>query len=337
MITSTLLRVDNLVTTFSHHRKIGAMLRRTAAEQTVAVDGVSLRVDRGEIVALVGESGSGKTTVASSILRLVSSERGEIHFEGRDVRSLNGRTLRSLRRSMQMVYQDPYESLDPRFTVLRTVAEPLVVHEPNLTKAQRREKVMTALSLVGLDPPELYLDRYPHELSGGQRQRVAFAAAMALEPSLLIADEPISMLDVSVSIGILQLLDDLRHRNIGILLITHDLATAAQFTDRIYVMYRGRIVEEGVTESVIDHPYHPYTKSLIAAVPGSSTSMGETRRSLGVVMTDATKVTTGCRFRPRCPYAVHSCGEIDPQLTPASSESVSLGEQHRVACPVVTS
>ena len=261
-----LLEVEDLVVRYSVPRGLSGVLLRRPQRFVHAVSGVSLTVRRGEMVALVGESGCGKTTTAQAILRLVQVESGSVRFDGVDVTTLARDDLRRLRRRMQIIYQDPYESLDPRFRVSTTVAEPLVIHRIG-SRAERQAAVSHALERVGLAPAELFVDRFPHELSGGQRQRVAIAASLALEPDLLVADEPVSMLDVSVRAGILAILDELRDRGLAVLMITHDLSTAARFADRICVMYLGRIVEEGPANVVIERPRHPYTKALLSVVP----------------------------------------------------------------------
>jgi oligopeptide/dipeptide ABC transporter ATP-binding protein len=230
-----------------------------------------------------------------------------------------------------MIYQDPYESLDPRFSVLETIEEPLASHRLGKSRADRTQRVTRALERAGLEPPDLFLHRFAHELSGGQRQRVAIAASLVLEPELLIADEPVSMLDVSVRAGILSVLKTLRDAGLGILMITHDLTTAAQFADRIAVMYLGKIVEQGNAKSVIRDPRHPYTQALLAAVPGSR----RTDESLKNVATDIAengRVTIGCPFQPRCPYALEECGSRDPELLPVRH---SQGAEHSAACILV--
>ncbi|HEU5490236.1 MAG TPA: ABC transporter ATP-binding protein, partial [Gaiellaceae bacterium] len=255
-----LLEVEDLVVRYRVARGLSGTVLRRAEQHVHAVSGVSLTVSRGEMVALVGESGCGKTTTAQAILRLVRAESGSVSFDGVDVTSLPQRDLRALRRRMQIIYQDPYESLDPRFRVATTVAEPLVIHSIG-SRSERRLRVEHALEQVGLAPAELFANRFPHELSGGQRQRVAIAASLVLGPDLLVADEPVSMLDVSVRAGILGILDELRDQGLAVLMITHDLSTAARFADRICVMYLGRIVEEGPAREVIERPQHPYTKA----------------------------------------------------------------------------
>ena len=230
---------------------------------------------------------------------------------------------------MQIIYQDPYESLDPRYRVRDTVAEPLLIHSIGKSGHERTELVKQALVHAGLEPPELYLDRFPHELSGGQRQRVAIAAAMVLQPKLLLADEPVSMLDVSVRAGILRLLDDLRRDGLAILMITHDLATAAHFADRIAVMYLGRIVEEGPARDVVRNPLHPYTKALISVVPKRDPRDTTEPEILTGETPNPVFIPSGCRFHPRCPIAQESCKSIDPDLRrPAGSAA----PEHRAAC-----
>jgi peptide/nickel transport system ATP-binding protein len=322
-----LLEVDGLVVRYPVARGLTGALLRHPKQHVHAVSGVSFTVARGEMVALVGESGCGKTTTAQAVLRLVRPEAGSVHFDGIDVTTLGARELRRLRRRMQIIYQDPYESLDPRFRVSATVAEPLVVHREG-SRTERRDRAIHALELAGLSPPELYLDRFPHELSGGQRQRVAIAASLALGPELLVADEPVSMLDVSVRAGILTLLDGLRDSGLAVLMITHDLSTAARFADRICVMYLGRIVEEGPAEQVIEEPQHPYTKALLSVVPRRDPRRRVQPEILRGETPNPIEVPTGCRFHPRCPVAVEECRTRDPELR----GPVGDGAAHRAAC-----
>jgi peptide/nickel transport system ATP-binding protein len=324
-----LLEVDGLVVRYPVPRGVAGSVTRQPRRWVHAVSGVSFALQRGEMLALVGESGCGKTTTAQAVLRLVDAEEGTIRFDGVEVTGLKHRELRALRRRMQIVYQDPYESLDPRFRVRQTVEEPLVVHRIG-SRASRVASVEQALERAGLSPPELYLDRYPHELSGGQRQRVALAASLTLEPDLLVADEPVSMLDVSVRAGILNLLDELRRRGLGVLMITHDLSTAARFADRIAVMYLGRIVEEGPTRAVIEDPQHPYTKALLSVVPRRDPRHRVQPEILRGETPNPVEVPPGCRFHPRCPVAEPRCREIDPALEPAGSV-----EGHSAACVLV--
>ena len=326
---TALLGVDGLVVRYPVPRSLVRTLARRPKLEVHAVDGVSLSVASGELVALVGESGCGKTTTAQAVLRLVDPVAGTITFEGRDITALGSRALRPLRRRMRIVYQDPYESLDPRLRVRAAVEEPLVIHGLGGSKAERADRVREALARVELSPPELFLERYPHELSGGQRQRVAIAAALVLELKLLVADEPVSMLDVSVRAGILQLLDRLRDGGLGILMITHDLSTAARFADRIAVMYLGRIVEEGPAAEVVGNPQHPYTRALLSVVPSRDPRRRRRPQILRGEAPDATRVPPGCRFQPRCPIAIEICPKVDPQLErPAAARS----REHRAAC-----
>ena len=322
-----LMAVEDLVVRYPVARGLAGTLARRPHRFVHAVEGVSFAVKRGELLALVGESGCGKTTTAQAVLRLVEPVSGRIEFDGRDITPLHTRALRPLRRRMQLIYQDPYESLDPRLSVRAAVEEPLLIHRLGGSKDDRREHVREALARVELNPPELFLDRYPHELSGGQRQRVAIAASIVLGPDLLVADEPVSMLDVSVRAGILSLLDRLREGGLGILMITHDLSTAARFADRIAVMYLGRIVEEGPAQSVVRNPQHPYTKALLSVVPRRDPRERSKREILSGEAPDAVRIPSGCRFHPRCPIAIADCKQIDPALEPAGA-----GAGHAAAC-----
>ncbi|TML94300.1 MAG: ABC transporter ATP-binding protein [Actinobacteria bacterium] len=324
-----LLEVEDLVVQYAVARGLIGAVRRTPRQSVHAVDGVTLSVRAGELLALVGESGCGKTTTAQAVLRLVDAVSGTIRFEGREITRLGARSLRPLRRRMQIVYQDPYESLDPRLRVQATVEEPLLIHGLGGSKAERTERVRAALARVELSPPELFLDRFPHELSGGQRQRVAIAAGLVLEPRLLVADEPVSMLDVSVRAGVLHLLNGLRESGLGILMITHDLSTAARFADRIAVMYLGRIVEEGAAREIVRNPQHPYTKALLSVVPRRDPRDRMRPQILSGETPDAVRIPSGCRFHPRCPVAIEECRDHDPLLRrPHKAET----PEHRAAC-----
>ncbi|HEY0415190.1 MAG TPA: ABC transporter ATP-binding protein [Gaiellaceae bacterium] len=326
-MSTPLLEVEDLVVQYPVPRGVVGTIARRPAASVHAVDGVSFALAPGEMVALVGESGCGKTSTAQAVMRLVEAERGSIRFEGRELAGLGVRELRPLRRRIQMVYQDPYESLDPRLRVRQAVEEPLVIHR-TVPKAERAERVRDALERVELTPPELYLDRYPHELSGGQRQRVAIAAALVLDPVLLVADEPVSMLDVSVRAGVLALLDSLKRSGLAILMITHDLSTAARFADRIAVMYLGRIVEEGPAAQVVRSPQHPYTQALLSVVPRRDPRERHTGQILRGETPDAVHIPSGCRFHPRCPRAFDRCPVEEPLLHPTAAG-------HPAACHLV--
>jgi oligopeptide/dipeptide ABC transporter ATP-binding protein len=277
-----------------------------------AVDGVDLEVRNGEVLGVVGESGSGKTTLGRSILRLVEPTVGEIDFDGVDVRAQEGRELRALRRRMQIVFQDPYASLSPRMPVGRFIAEPLLLHRI-VPRKDARERVIELLRQVGLEA--YFADRYPHEMSGGQRQRVAIARALASEPDFVVADEPVSALDVSVQAQVLGILLGLQHeRGIAMLFISHDLRVVARIADRIAVMYRGRIVETGETESVMEEPLHPYTQALLSAVPQPDPGRRVPRTRLAGEPSSVSGLTVGCPFAGRCPEKREICLESAPPL-----------------------
>lgn len=330
MDTQPLVEVQNLRKLYPVSRGWRGALRGAPQENVHALDGVSFSMQPGEILGLVGESGSGKTTTAMSVLGLLAPSEGQVLFKGQDVhRAMSGKERLALRRQMQMVFQDPYEALNPRQTIYSSVVEPLEVHEITRSKTEKLDRVKQALSDAGLKPPENYLDRYPEELSGGQRQRVVIAGALILQPQLLVADEPVSMLDVSIRAEILNLLRLLRERqNISILYITHDLGSAAFFTDRIAVMYLGRIVEIGPTAEVLKNPQHPYTRALISVIPVPNPRKRRQRQILQGEIPNPINLPVGCHFHPRCPVAVEACRSADPQLIP-------LSPVHRAACLLV--
>ncbi len=290
-----------------------------------AVEQVSLRLGAGEIVALVGESGCGKSSVARAITGLQRATGGHVFFDGVDLAGLRGRALQPYRRAIQLVHQDPYDSLDPRMTVRAIVEEGLRIHQ--VPRGERNDTVRRALERVGLSPAEWVLDRFPHQLSGGQRQRVAIAAAVALTPRLLVADEPVSMLDVSVRASVLTLIDDLRRDGLAVLLITHDLASAAVLADRLAVMYLGRIVEEGPVAQVLRTPAHPYSRALLSAMPSPDPAVRTRPEVVPGELPDAVHPPPGCAFAARCPVAEPSCRTELPLLT-------SVGAAHRAACLV---
>jgi oligopeptide/dipeptide ABC transporter ATP-binding protein len=325
-----LLEVSDLTTHYPARRALTQTLAGRGRRWVHAVDGISFSLGRGEMLALVGESGCGKTTTVQTILGMVTPTSGSIRLNGTDIAGLPERRMRPLRRTVQMIYQDPYESLDPRFRVRETVEEPMLVHGIGGSAAKRRPLIVTALEQAGLSPAEAYLERYPHELSGGQRQRVAIAASLVLSPDLLLADEPVSMLDVSVRAGVLALLDRLRRESdMGILMITHDLSTAAHFADRIAVMYLGRIVEHGPAAQIVRNPQHPYTKALLSVVPQRDPRSKSVPQILTGEAPDPIDVPKGCRFHPRCPVAVGRCQSEDPRLRlPGGSATAD----HLAAC-----
>ena len=326
---AALLEVEDLKTHYPVRRGVTERLMRRPRRLVHAVDGISFSLARGEMVALVGESGCGKTTTAQTILRMVDPTSGAIRLNGTDTTRLSQRRLRPLRRRLQMIYQDPYESLDPRFRVRQTIEEPMLVHGIGGSRKERHDRTLEALERVELSPAELYVDRYPHELSGGQRQRVAIATSLVLDPDLLLADEPVSMLDVSVRAGVLSLLDGLRREgNMGILMITHDLSTAAHFADRIAVMYLGRIVEHGPAKEVVRDPRHPYTRALLSVVPKRDPRDRSSPQILKGETPNPIDVPSGCRFHPRCPIAEERCTREDPRLR----RPPATGDGHEVAC-----
>jgi oligopeptide/dipeptide ABC transporter ATP-binding protein len=328
-----LLEASSLVCHYRLSAGLLASLVPHAIKTVRAVDGVSLTVAKGEMLALVGESGCGKTTTAQAVLRLIDLTSGSVKFKESDISKLTQRRLRPLRQRMQMVYQDPYESLNPRHRVRQIVEEPLRIHRLGGSSEARRRLVTDALSRVELNPPHTFLDRYPHELSGGQRQRVAIAASLVVQPEFLVADEPVSMLDVSVRAGIMALLRRLsREDAMGILMITHDLAVAAHFADRIAVMYLGRIVETGDAREVLRNPKHPYTQALCEVAPRREPMARRTRlNALRGEPGNAASIPPGCRFHPRCPNAEEQCKLEDPVL----HRVVGAPASHQAACLLV--
>ena len=287
-----------------------------------AVDGVDLRVHEREVVALVGESGSGKTTVGKLACLLERPTGGDITFADRSIAALRGRHMKRFRQDVQMIFQNPYESLDLRYSIGATVMEPLALHGIG-RPAERRDRAKEALAQVELRPAEEFMDRFPQDLSGGQRQRVAIARALVLRPRLIVADEPVSMLDVSIRSGIMNLMEALRQEyDMAYLYITHDLAVARYMSSRMAVMYLGVIVEEGPTEELIAGAAHPYTRLLLAAVPGE----GGANRDRVVLKGEAAAIShvpQGCRFHPRCPLAEEICRQEEPPLLPIAGDRVA--------------
>jgi oligopeptide/dipeptide ABC transporter ATP-binding protein len=294
-----------------------------------AVDDISLFVKKGEVLGLVGESGSGKTTTGRLLLRLVNPSAGIIRYKGKDITSLSGRQLRPLRKEMQIVFQDPFESLDPRMLIKDIVSEPLRIQKITKTGEELEERVKAILREVELVPPEEFMARFPHELSGGQRQRVAIARAFVLDPEFIVADEPVSMLDVSIRAEILNLMLALvQKRGASFIYITHDLALARHICDRVAVMYLGRIVEVGSVDAVIANPLHPYTQALIAAVPVPDPSVKRLAEVISGEIPSPIYPPPGCHFHTRCPYAHTWCVEMDPPL-------IEVEKGHWAACHLV--
>ena len=309
---------------FAGRQSLLDVVRLRSAPPILAVDGISFSVSPGEVLAIVGESGSGKTTTANLLMGLLQPTDGQVTLEGRDLGRLSRREMSRMRRRVQMIFQDPYESLNPRMRVFDIVAEPLRVHRVAVSEADVRARVREALAEAGMTPVDAYLRLLPFELSGGQRQRVAIAAALALRPHLLVADEPVSMLDVSIRAEILNLLRALADdHGIAVIMITHDLSTVAAYADRIAVMYLGRIVESGDARAVLDDPQHPYTQALRSVVPVPNPAARRAPQILSGEMPDPSRIPRGCRFHPRCPLAFDRCPTVDPPLFTVSGDHVA--------------
>jgi len=316
-----LLSVHGLVKHFPVHQ--GVFARVVGAVR--AVDGVSFTIAPGSTLSLVGESGCGKTTVGRSVLRLIEPTAGRVVFQGVDLTRLGRKELRAMRRRIQIIFQDPYGSLNPRMTVYSMLAEVLNAHGL-ATGPTRRKRVYELLELVGL--PEASADRYPHEFSGGQRQRIGIARALAVEPDLIVADEPISALDVSIQAQILNLLADLQERlGLAYLFISHDLSVVRLVSDQVAVMYLGRIVEIGSVDAIFERPTHPYTKALLAAAPVAEPDRRADRIILTGDVPSPLNPPSGCHFHPRCPDATPACRQQEQTLSP-------VGPGHEAACAV---
>lgn len=331
MLNNVKLRVEDLKVWFPVRRGLIEFLQRKPQKFVKAVDGISFYIKKGEIFGLVGESGCGKTTTARALMRLIEPMSGKIFFYGEDgpieLTSLNKKQLKKFRTKIQMIFQDPYESLDPKQSVFDALSEPLKVNKLVKNSKELLERILSVLEDVRLYPPESFIDRYPHELSGGQRQRVVIASALVLSPEIILADEPVSMLDVSIRGEVLRILLELKEkRGLTYLFITHDLSLARVICDRIGVMYLGKIVEAGSSEEVIKNPKHPYTKALVSVVPVPDPTIKREKIILKGEVPSPMDVPSGCRFHPRCPYFKEGvCNKEEPAL-------MEISKEHLVAC-----
>jgi oligopeptide/dipeptide ABC transporter ATP-binding protein len=323
------LSVDHVRKSFAVPRTLAQTIRRVPERRLFAVDDVSFEVGRQEVLGLVGESGSGKTTIARCLVRLYDPDAGKATFDGEDVFAAEGERLRRLRQRMQLIYQDPYSSLNPLIRVGDAIGEPARVHGRVTGAKAEKELVDDLLTSVGLRPADA--QRYPRQLSGGQRQRVAIARALAAGPELLIADEAVSALDVSVQAQILNLFADLAEtRHLAMVFVSHQLAVVAQLSQRVAIMYLGRFVEIGNTRDVFTSPGHPYTRLLLEAHPSIDTSARHRKSVMQGEIGSIGEIGAGCRFRSRCPLAIDVCAEVDPP-------AVELGDGHRAWCHVAKS
>lgn len=327
---NVILELSNIKMYFSPHLSLSQALSGGKKRKLIkAVDDVSLKLFKGEIFGLIGESGSGKTTLGKIAMKLYTATEGKIIFNGDDVTNCDKKRKELYRRQVQMIFQDPYASMNPRFKIRDVLEEPLIIHKIKGSRKEHDEKIIKSLKEVKLNPPEEFMGRYPHMLSGGQRQRIATARTLILNPEIVVADEPVSMIDLSTRAEILHMMKDVqRELNLTYLYITHDLSTARYFTDRIAVMYLGRIMEMGKADDVIDNPQHPYTKALINAVPEPKAGMLNVIKELPISgeIPSPANVPSGCRFHTRCPYAEDSCSnEEEPSL-------IDIGGGHFHAC-----
>jgi len=323
---NNIIEVKDLKVYFEIKRSLSADLFSKNKKVVKAVDGVSFNISKGEILSLVGESGSGKTTTGKAILQLVKATHGEILFRGEAVKFRDKEYMKIFRQKAQMIFQDPYQSVNPRNLVLDIVAEPLDVNRLVNTEEERLTRVKYALEQAGIKPAEDYLYRYPYELSGGQRQRVVLASSMIMEPDFIVADEPVSMLDASIRTGILRLMLELREkRQISYLFITHDLSLAWLISDRIAIMYLGKIMEIGSADEIIHKGIHPYTRALTSIMPVPGVNKEKKRVVLEGETPNPTEDIPGCKFCSRCKFAKEICSEEIPEL-------IEIGSYHYVAC-----
>ena len=318
-MSDTLLRVENLKIYYPV-----AGRKKKKKEFVKAVDGVTFEVKKGEVFGIVGESGCGKSTLGRGVCKLENLTSGHVYLDGEDITEYNDRRMRSIRKKVQMVFQDPYASLNPRMSVFDIIAEPLLVHHLYQDKADLEKKVLDLLHRVGLD--DYHANRYPHEFSGGQRQRIGIARALAVEPSLIIADEPVSALDVSIQAQVLNLLNELKHDlDLTYIFVAHDLSVVEYISDRVGVMYLGNFVEVGEKEKIYSNPMHPYTQALLSAVPVPDPTAKRERILLEGSIPSAHKPPTGCKFHTRCPKCMECCKTQAP-------ERYEVDDGHYVYC-----
>jgi len=326
VVENKVIEAENLTKHFPLSKGFSEMLFSRKKTVVHAVDGISFDIKEREVFGLAGESGSGKTTTGRLLLKLIEPTSGKLIFKGNDLAKLKEKEMKALRRKMQVIFQDPYESLNPRMTVSDILAEPLTVQGVVSSRAEIEEKSREMLEAVEMTPPTEFLLRYPHELSGGQRQRVAVARAFILNPEFVVADEPVSMLDVSIRAEILNLMLDLVGKfNVSYLYITHDLALARHMCDRLAVMYLGKIVEMGPVETLVYEPLHPYTNALIDAVPTPDPTQKGKRDVLKGEIPSPINPPSGCRFHTRCPVVMDICSKEEPAI-------VNIKGEHYVAC-----
>jgi peptide/nickel transport system ATP-binding protein len=324
MRSNSLVKTVDLVKLFPVKRGLWEIITGKKQEYVHAVDNVSLAIEKGDVFAIAGESGSGKTTLGKLMLKLLEPTAGEIYFMDKNLKEIKGEDLKKFRREAQMIFQDPYASLNPRIRIGESIMMGVNVHYNNLDEKEKEKMVYDIMEKVGLTPAEEIYKRYPHELSGGQRQRAVIARALILRPKFIVADEPVAMVDVSIRAQILDLLLELKKEmDLTYVIITHDLSVAYHISNKISIMYLGKIVEMGSKESVFNDPLHPYTQALIQAIP---TIKGRKERKIvGGEVPSAIRPPSGCRFHPRCPYAMEICKKVEPEL-------IEIKPNHFVAC-----
>jgi peptide/nickel transport system ATP-binding protein len=324
MRSNSLVKTVDLVKLFPVKRGLWEIITGKKQEYVHAVDNVSLAIEKGDVFAIAGESGSGKTTLGKLMLKLLEPTAGEIYFMDKNLKEIKGEDLKKFRREAQMIFQDPYASLNPRIRIGESIMMGVNVHYNNLDEKEKKKMVYDIMEKVGLTPAEEIYKRYPHELSGGQRQRAVIARALILRPKFIVADEPVAMVDVSIRAQILDLLLELKKEmDLTYVIITHDLSVAYHISNKISIMYLGKIVEMGSKESVFNDPLHPYTQALIQAIP---TLKGRKERKIvGGEVPSAIRPPSGCRFHPRCPFAMEICKKVEPEL-------IEIKPNHYVAC-----